>query len=140
MNNPEPPNVLLDPETGEGPEAKAAHHHDKEINIDEKDGRKSSDSSEVAEGQLVAIDKEGNVDVIRESDYTEDEYKKLLRKIDRYLLPLMWFCYGIQQTDKTSIGTQAIFGLIEDTNLVGQQYSWYVSLRNIVDERYFNRV
>lgn len=63
-------------------------------------------------------------DVIRESDYSPEEYKKLLRKIDRYLLPLMWFCYGVQQTDKTSLGTQAIFGLRTDTHLHGQQYSW----------------
>ncbi|KAK6951236.1 hypothetical protein Daesc_007767 [Daldinia eschscholtzii] len=43
--------------------------------------------------------------------YTDEQYKKLKRKADRYLLPLMWLCYGIQQTDKTSIGTQATFGL-----------------------------
>ncbi|KAM0722237.1 hypothetical protein Q7P37_001678 [Cladosporium fusiforme] len=69
-----------------------------------------------------------NGDVIRESDYTEEQYKKILRKIDRTLLPLMWFCYGIQQTDKTSLGTQAIFGLIDDTGLVGQQYSWLTTI------------
>jgi MFS transporter, ACS family, allantoate permease len=56
--------------------------------------------------------------------YTEEQYRQLKRKIDRYLLPLMWLCYGIQQTDKTSIGTQATFGLRTDTRLVGQQYSW----------------
>lgn len=43
--------------------------------------------------------------------YTEEEYTKLKRKIDKYLLPLMWLCYGIQQTDKISISTQATFGL-----------------------------
>ncbi|TGJ88708.1 hypothetical protein E0Z10_g15 [Xylaria hypoxylon] len=60
--------------------------------------------------------------------YTEEEYKKLKRKIDRYLLPLMWLCYGIQQTDKTSLGTQAAFGLREDTGLVGQQYPWLTTI------------
>lgn len=45
--------------------------------------------------------------------YSDAEYKKLKRKIDRYLLPLMWLCYGIQQTDKTSLGVQATFGLRE---------------------------
>ena len=90
--------------------------------------RPSSHEQDVGEGEMVTIDKEGHVDVIRETDYTEEEYKKLLRKIDRFLLPLMWFCYGIQQTDKTSIGTQAIFGLIEDTHLVGQQYSWLTTI------------
>lgn len=35
-----------------------------------------------------------------EGQYSEDQYKWLKRKVDRYLLPLMWLCYGIQQTDK----------------------------------------
>ncbi|KAI3398730.1 hypothetical protein diail_8596 [Diaporthe ilicicola] len=60
--------------------------------------------------------------------YTEEEYKALKRKMDRYLLPLMWLCYGIQQTDKTSLGTQATFGIQEDTNLVGQQYAWLTTV------------
>lgn len=34
-------------------------------------------------------------------EYTEEQYKKLKRKVDWILLPLMWWCYGIQQTDKT---------------------------------------
>jgi MFS transporter, ACS family, allantoate permease len=76
--------------------------------------------------QVVAIDHDG--DIIKESDYTPEEYKKLLRKIDRYLLPLMWFCYGVQQTDKTATGTQAIFGLRTDTHLHGQQYSWLTTI------------
>lgn len=79
-----------------------------------------------AEVEPVAFDKDG--EIIRESDYSPEEYKKLLRKIDRYLLPLMWFCYGVQQTDKTSLGTQAIFGLREDTHLHGQQYSWLTTI------------
>lgn len=60
--------------------------------------------------------------------YTDDQYKKLKRKIDRYLLPLIWLCYGIQQTDKTVLGLQAIFGLRQDTGLVGQQYSWLTTI------------
>lgn len=63
-------------------------------------------------------------------NYTTKEYKKLTRKIDRYLLPMMWlyplleslaagdsklikwlirlFCYGTQQTDKSLASTQAV--------------------------------
>lgn len=37
---------------------------------------------------------------MRAGEYTEEEYKKLKKKIDRYLLPLMWLCYGVQQADK----------------------------------------
>ncbi|KAL6690541.1 MFS general substrate transporter [Trichoderma pleuroticola] len=56
--------------------------------------------------------------------YTEDECKRVLKKIDRILLPLMWLCYGTQQADKTAVSTQATFGMIHDIGLVGQQLSW----------------
>ncbi|KAI1178081.1 MFS general substrate transporter [Nemania sp. FL0916] len=71
---------------------------------------------------------EGGIQDATVPEYSDAEYKKLKRKIDRYLLPLMWLCYGIQQIDKTSLGTQAIFGLREDTGLVGQQYSWLTTI------------
>ncbi|KAL7409820.1 MFS general substrate transporter [Mrakia frigida] len=61
--------------------------------------------------------------MLSEGDYTEEEYARLVKKIDRYLLPLM-----IQQSDKTSLGTQALFGMREQTGLVGQQYSWLTTI------------
>ncbi|ESK92501.1 major facilitator superfamily transporter [Moniliophthora roreri MCA 2997] len=73
---------------------------------------------------LEKMEPSGQEDVLTESDYTEEQYRQILRKIDRYLLPLMWVAYGVQQADKTGISTQAVFGLREDTGLVGQQFSW----------------
>ncbi|KAI3607681.1 major facilitator superfamily transporter [Moniliophthora roreri] len=73
---------------------------------------------------LEKVQRSGQEDVLTESDYTEEQYRQILRKIDRYLLPLMWVAYGVQQADKTGISTQAVFGLREDTGLVGQQFSW----------------
>ncbi|KAJ5113980.1 hypothetical protein N7456_002514 [Penicillium angulare] len=63
-----------------------------------------------------------------EDGYTQEQYKKLLRKIDFVLLPMMWLISGIQYADKASISTQATFGIREDTHLVGQQYSWLTSI------------
>ncbi|KAL4791882.1 MFS general substrate transporter [Aspergillus venezuelensis] len=60
--------------------------------------------------------------------YSDAQYKKLLRKIDRYLIPMMFFCYGIQQTDKTSISIQALFGMETDLGLHGQQYQWLTTI------------
>ncbi|KAK2033158.1 major facilitator superfamily transporter [Colletotrichum zoysiae] len=71
----------------------------------------------------------GETDLISvEARYTKEEFHKLKRKVDKYLLPLMWVCYGIQQVDKTALGTQAIFGLREDTGLKGQEYSWLTTI------------
>lgn len=50
--------------------------------------------------------------------------RKLRMKIDLFLLPLMWVCYGTQQADKTSLSIQAVFGIREDTGLVGEQFNW----------------
>lgn len=58
------------------------------------------------------------------SEYSHEYYRKLLWKIDLWLLPLMWFTYGTQQADKNSLSTQAVFGIREDTGLVGDQFNW----------------
>ena len=65
---------------------------------------------------------DGEVDLAPE--YSDAYMRRLRWKIDLWLLPLMWFCYGTQQADKTSLGTQAVFGIREDTGLVGDQYNW----------------
>ncbi|EXA35910.1 related to DAL5-Allantoate and ureidosuccinate permease [Fusarium oxysporum] len=59
-----------------------------------------------------------------EDEFSDMYYRKLLWKIDLWLLPLMWVCYGTQQTDKTSLSVQAVFGIREDTGLVGEQFNW----------------
>ncbi|THU87851.1 MFS general substrate transporter [Dendrothele bispora CBS 962.96] len=69
-----------------------------------------------------------NVLVVEDNEYTEEQFRRLKRKQDLYLLPLMWICYGVQQIDKTALGTMATFGLREDTGLVGQQYSWLTTV------------
>ncbi|OTB08317.1 hypothetical protein M426DRAFT_263587 [Hypoxylon sp. CI-4A] len=61
-------------------------------------------------------------------DYTEEDFGRIRRKIDRYLLPLMFVCHGLQQVDKACISTQATFGIREDTGLVGQQYAWLTTI------------
>ncbi|RSM02857.1 hypothetical protein CEP52_007718 [Fusarium oligoseptatum] len=66
---------------------------------------------------------EGTLDDVA-VEYSDAYYRKLLWKIDLWLLPLMWICYGTQQTDKTSLSVQAVFGIREDTGLVGEQFNW----------------
>ncbi|KAJ6099660.1 hypothetical protein N7467_001195 [Penicillium canescens] len=56
------------------------------------------------------------------------EEKKLIRKIDLHLMPILITAYGLQYLDKTSLAYSAILGVREDLNLVGQQYSWTSSI------------
>lgn len=53
---------------------------------------------------------------------------RILRRIDWALLPLMLTVYFLQALDKATLSYASIFGLIQDTHLVGDQYSWLGSV------------
>lgn len=93
----------------------------KEMASDEKTSSSGS-SAEVIDAVYVDEVQDIVLNTVN-AQYTEADYKRVLRKTDRILLPFMWLCAGIQQADKASISTQATFGLLQDTNLVGQQFS-----------------
>ncbi|KAJ4988142.1 major facilitator superfamily transporter [Stagonosporopsis vannaccii] len=54
--------------------------------------------------------------------------KRVLRKIDWRLIPLMFITYNLNFMDKTILSSASVFGLREDTHLQGQQYSWVSSV------------
>ncbi|WRT63194.1 uncharacterized protein IL334_000097 [Kwoniella shivajii] len=58
------------------------------------------------------------------ADSTEQELarlreaeKRVVRKIDRLLLPIMLVTYGLQYYDKSVLGTAAVYGIIKDLDL-----------------------
>ncbi|KAK2793457.1 hypothetical protein FQN50_010001 [Emmonsiellopsis sp. PD_5] len=59
---------------------------------------------------------------------TPEEAKKVLRKVDMRLLPILTLTYMLQYLDKGSINFASVFGLEEGTNLKGQDYSWLGSI------------
>lgn len=60
-------------------------------------------------------------------DYTEEEERAVVRKIDMFVLPLMCFVFLCQYLDKQVLSYTAVVGLIEDLQLTGNQYSWFTS-------------
>ncbi|KAG2412225.1 hypothetical protein HFD88_009782 [Aspergillus terreus] len=64
----------------------------------------------------------------QDRSFTLEEEKAVLRQIDRRLLPLLLGAYFFQQLDKSSLSYVSIFGIVEDANLHGQQYSWLGSI------------
>ncbi|KAL3477419.1 putative MFS transporter [Aspergillus californicus] len=55
----------------------------------------------------------------------EETNKKLLRKIDMRLMPVMCFTYALQYYDKALLSQAAIFGLRDDLGIQdGLKYSW----------------
>ena len=61
-------------------------------------------------------------------DLTPEEDRRILRKIDRYVLPAMLLVYFLQQLDKSSLSYTAVFDIVGQANLVGSQYSWLSSI------------
>lgn len=50
--------------------------------------------------------------------------KRLLRKIDLYMCPIMMLVYAIQFMDKSTNGTASVMGLRQDLNMKGNDFSW----------------
>lgn len=62
-------------------------------------------------------------DVEKVPDYTEEEYKRILKKIDKQLLPFVSVLYLLSFLDRANIGNAKIAGLAKDLHLHGLQYN-----------------
>ncbi|KAH6706305.1 allantoate permease [Leptodontidium sp. MPI-SDFR-AT-0119] len=62
------------------------------------------------------------------SPYTRALAKRVIRKIDTRILAIMFITYNLNFMDKTILSSAAVFGLTEDNQLVGKQYSWVSSI------------
>ncbi|VEU23246.1 DEKNAAC104367 [Brettanomyces naardenensis] len=85
--------------------------------ITSANGRAIKLTGDVDEAMALAIDNEGVV-------LDPEEDKKLLRKIDFALLPIICILYAFQFMDKTTLSYAAVMGLRTDLKMVGTQYSW----------------
>ncbi|KAL4784161.1 putative allantoate permease [Aspergillus varians] len=56
--------------------------------------------------------------------WSEEEEKKLIRRVDWRLVPVLFVCATLSGLDKTAISAAAIYNLRDDLNLTGSQYSW----------------
>ncbi|KAI1371643.1 putative allantoate permease [Hypoxylon crocopeplum] len=65
-------------------------------------------------------DTAGNID--------DDQARRILRRIDWRIMPLLFLTYAFNFMDKTILSSAAVFGLREDTHLVGSNYSWVSSV------------
>ncbi|KAI7026003.1 hypothetical protein KC355_g807, partial [Hortaea werneckii] len=94
-------------------EAEAAHH------IDRKDIHVSA-HAELYREALERYPTDESIDSIAE--------KKLVRKLDWRIIPLLGVCYFFYYVDKTTLSYAAIYGVKEDLNLKGDDYSWLSSI------------
>lgn len=61
-------------------------------------------------------------------EFTPEEEKQVLTKIDLHMLSLMCWVYLIQFADKTTLNYASLMGIKTDAHLVGNQYSWISSI------------
>jgi hypothetical protein len=60
----------------------------------------------------------------KDLDVDPAEYKRVLRKIDLRIIPILFVTYMLQYLDKNSINFASVYGLKKGTHLTGQDYSW----------------
>ena len=78
-------------------------------------------------GEVYSIDGEDQMSAIGDG-MTKAEEKKLLRKIDRWLLPLLMLSYMLQFLDKQTLNFASVMGLVDDLHFHGSQYAWSGSI------------
>ncbi|KAK6068209.1 major facilitator superfamily transporter [Seiridium cupressi] len=60
--------------------------------------------------------------------FTEEESRRVKRKIDMRLLPILCLTFGLQYLDKVTVSYAAVYGMRQDLHLVGSEYSWTSSI------------
>ncbi|KPM43651.1 hypothetical protein AK830_g2867 [Neonectria ditissima] len=86
--------------------------------IESKPPLSVNDDEQEKRGEIVELNEE----------YTAEEEKAVLRKIDMVILPFMCFTFFLQYLDKQSLSYAAVFGLIDDLKMTSSQYSWCSSI------------
>lgn len=87
-------------------------------------------------GEIVAIDEAE--EFLRKNDYSHaqiqelvqdvDKGKRLIRKVDLMMMPLLCGTYVLQYVDKQCLAYGAVFDLLSNTHMNTSQYAWLTTL------------
>ncbi|KAH9881011.1 hypothetical protein J1614_001504 [Plenodomus biglobosus] len=88
-------------------------------------------SASLEKGNTTAIeriktDSSGNAAAINQ--FTPEEQKRIVRKVDLRLIPTLGFMYCVSLMDRTNLGVAMVAGMGVDLKLTGQRYSLIVLL------------
>ncbi|TLD14185.1 uncharacterized protein PgNI_04431 [Pyricularia grisea] len=100
--------------------APSAHHEENNASI--------SKNRPVSRGVDTAAQMIGDRQVV----VTDEDNKRIRRLTDKRILTILIWIYFLQILDKSVLGYGAIFGMREDCNLTGDQYSMVSSISAIV--------
>ncbi|KAJ4295563.1 Allantoate permease [Kalmusia sp. IMI 367209] len=102
--------------TRASPDSKSVHS-----NINESGYAKTQKGADAA---LDLITEAGGV----RQEVDVETNKRLLRKIDLHIMPLICIVYFLQYIDKTAISYASVTGILESTRLHGNQFNWVASI------------
>jgi hypothetical protein len=77
--------------------------------------------------EIERVESEGGNQAIIDS-YTPEEQKRILRKVDLRLIPVLGFMYCVSLMDRTNLGVAMVAGMGVDLKLTGERYSLVVLL------------
>lgn len=99
--------------------------------IDDKITPVQGSPASVASTLANSAELDDNYDLYKRSDEQEfdvAESKRVLRKVDLRIVPILFLIYLMQYLDKNGINYASVYGLQKGTNLHGQDYSWLGSI------------
>ncbi|THG94563.1 hypothetical protein EW026_g6935 [Hermanssonia centrifuga] len=104
----------------------------------EKASTHDSGSIDVVHGELKSLDVGLALvaDRSEDADLSPQESKRLRRKIDWHLLPMLFLIYTVQFLDKGTLASSSILGFIADNHLTSSQFNTLSSAFYIVVLRF----
>ncbi|KAH6995921.1 phthalate transporter [Ilyonectria sp. MPI-CAGE-AT-0026] len=91
------------------------------------DRKESVEMKEDPNGEVTQQDRE-LAEALRNYVPGTVEEKKLVRKIDFFLMPILWLMYILNYIDRTNIGNAKIAGMQKDLKLTDDDYAWVLSI------------
>ncbi|KAL1961664.1 hypothetical protein VTN77DRAFT_1339 [Rasamsonia byssochlamydoides] len=90
-----------------------------------KDGTATTARDVAGDGALQLLAAASDINF---SELDVDKSRALVRKIDRYIMPLICIVYFLQYLDKIAISYASVTGLTQSAHLHGNQFNWVSSI------------
>ncbi|KAH7189616.1 major facilitator superfamily domain-containing protein, partial [Fusarium flagelliforme] len=99
---------------------------EKNMGVESLDAEKQNSAHQEFSAEV--LDKKGNGDYSGAAKKTDPEEIKLVKKLDRWIMPTLWSMYWLNYLDRNAITLARLNGFEEDLGLKGTEYSTAVSI------------
>ncbi|KAI0340252.1 MFS general substrate transporter [Trametopsis cervina] len=105
---------------------------DKKVDVEHEENARDMEAHKQSPGAGSSGNKDMALTILGDSAQpiivTAEQDRRVLRKIDLWLMPVIFMVYFLQQLDKSSLSYASVFNIQGDAHLHGQQYSWLGSI------------